>query len=132
MAPAQLWPWKLLLLGAEALMVVTVSSRLSARGFLLMCWCPLAVYETSFNAHPDVLGVALLALSMEARQRWVAALWCGLAVGAKALILPLCPFLFLANRRAWAVWAGTIALLYVHLGMQGSSAEWVRLEVGQF
>ena len=66
-APARLWPWKLILIGAEAIVLALLWPVLGARGRLLLAWCPLAIFETGFNAHPDALAIALV----------VAAWWLG-------------------------------------------------------
>ena len=96
-APARLWPWKLILFGAEATIVALLWSGLSARGRLLLAWCPLAIFETGFNAHPDVLAIALI----------VAAWWLGrgahpLAAGAAAgLAVATKVFALLLAIRLW-------------------------------
>lgn len=123
LAPGQLWAWKLLLLGIEAVMLAVLAARLSPRGFLFLAWCPLAVFETAFNAHPDALGVALLVLACVARRPGMAALWCGLAVAAKIFALPLAPFLLRRDWRAWGVFAATVGTLYAPFWLQGSGAD---------
>ena len=126
-APARLWPWKLILLGAELAIGAMLWSTLSARGRLLLAWCPLAVFETGLNAHPDVLAISLI----------VAAWWLGrkslplatgvavgLAVATKVFAVLLLPFLlWRQGYRAWAMAAATTLLLYAPFWLQGSAAD---------
>ena len=126
-APARLWPWKLILLGAELAILAMLWTELNARGRLLLAWCPLAILETGFNAHPDVLALALV----------VAAWWlgrksfplatgavAGLAVAAKVFALLIVPFvLWRSGRRAWAMAALTVCLLYAPFWWRGSAAD---------
>ncbi|WP_148217966.1 hypothetical protein [Opitutus terrae] len=126
-APAQLWPWKLILLAAEATTIVVLWAGLGARGRLLLAWCPLAIFETGFNAHPDALAIMLLVLSW----RWsrkslsvAAGLAAGLAVATKVFALLIIPFvLWRLGRRAWAAALGTIVLLYAPFWLRGSAAD---------
>ena len=81
-APGQLWPWKLLLFGADLLTLRLLTGALGARRALLYAWCPLLIQETAFNAHPDVLAIAAVVGALVAfqRQRWFwMAIWMALA-----------------------------------------------------
>jgi len=48
-APAQLWPWKLVLLGADLAVLLLLWEDLNGRGRLLLAWCPLVIFETVFK-----------------------------------------------------------------------------------
>ena len=122
-APGKLWAWKLLLLGAEAVMLVVLAHRLSPRAFLFLAWCPLAVFETAFNAHPDALGVMWLVLAMLVKRPRATAILCGLAVATKVFALPLVPFLLQGRGREWRWFAATVCALYLPFWAQGSSAD---------
>ncbi len=130
-APAQLWPWKLGLLGAELTILALLWPGLSTRGRLLLAWCPLAIFETGFNAHPDALALALLVAAWWlGRRAWsgAAAVALGLAVAAKVFAVLLAPFiLWRLRRRAWLVAAATVILLYAPFWLRGSLADFAGL-----
>jgi hypothetical protein len=130
-APAQLWPWKLMLLLAEAGIVALLWRQLSARGRLLLAWCPLAVFETGFNAHPDALALALLvaAWRLGAGGRAVTAgAVLGAAVAAKIFALLLAPFvLWRLGWRAWATAVAVIAIFYAPFWLRGCAADFAGL-----
>jgi hypothetical protein len=126
-APGQLWPWKLILLGSEIALLWLLWPRLETRGRLLLAWCPLAVFETGFNAHPDTLAIALLIAALCAARRQqatLAAVTIGLAVAAKIFAVLLVPFVLLPlGRRAWLIAGGCVALLYAPFWLNGSAAD---------
>jgi hypothetical protein len=133
-APGQLWPWKLLVAGCDLVLLALVVLLAGRAGqgtgvmvaALLMGWCPLAVFETSVNAHPDVVGVALLvgAVWMRTRASMVACgVLCGLAVAAKLFALPLAPFLLWRSWKAAAGFAGAVVLANAPFWLQGSTGE---------
>jgi len=126
-APAQLWPWKLILFGAELALFAMLWPVLGARGRLLLAWCPLAVFETGFNAHPDVLAIALLVASWwlgKKKYPQAAGVAAGFAVATKVFAVPLVPFLLW--RRGWRAWAwatGALVALYAPFWLRGSTAD---------
>jgi hypothetical protein len=90
----------------------------------------LAVFETSFNAHPDILGIALLLTALIFRQKkalLACAIFCALAVAAKIFALLLVPFLLGRRPRAWALFALVLAACYVPFWVRGSLADWAGL-----
>jgi alpha-1,6-mannosyltransferase len=97
------------------------------RAALFAAWCPLSIFETVFNAHPETLAVSLLVTALVTRQSnrdAALGLCCGLAVGAKIFALLLVPFLLW--RRRWIAWTGFIAALltcYAPFWRQGSAAD---------
>jgi hypothetical protein len=143
LAPGQLWPWKLLLLFA-VLVLMQISVRLArcgqagakdaleasvssgAHAALLVGWCPLLVFETGFNAHPDLLGVVFLAAAMYAsakKRDSACGVLCGLAVGAKLFALLLVPFLCRRSRQAWLGFVAIILFIYAPFWLQGTGAD---------
>lgn len=126
-APAQLWPWKFILFGAELAILALLWPGLNGRGRLLLAWCPLAVFETGFNAHPDALAIALLvaAWRLGTGGRAVAAgAVLGVAMAAKIFAVPLAPFvLWRLGWRAWAAAAGAVLALYAPFWLRGSTAD---------
>ena len=127
-APGQLWPWKLLLIGAELGLMVALRKKLSDAGFLLLAWCPLAVAESSFNAHPDMLGVALMVLAWRVRPPWLAGVLAAASGGAKVFGWLVAPFVLARSGwRAWAAFVVTLVVLYTPFLWNGGHAEFASL-----
>jgi hypothetical protein len=126
-APAQLWPWKLILLGAELAILAMLWPVLGARQRLLLAWCPLAIFETGFNAHPDTLAIALVVAAWWLGRKSLplaAGAAAGLAVATKVFAVLIAPFvLWRLGRRAWAVAAVAVGLLYAPFWWGGSTAD---------
>ncbi|MDP3073187.1 MAG: hypothetical protein Q8N18_23035 [Opitutaceae bacterium] len=126
-APAQLWPWKLILLGAELALGVLLWPVLGARGRLLLAWCPLAIFETGFNAHPDALAIALAVVAWRNRERgWgvAAGVALGAAIAAKVFAVLLAPFiLWRLGARAWIAAVGAGLACYAPFWLRGSGAD---------
>lgn len=126
-APAQLWPWKLILLGAELAIFAMLWPELNARRRLLLAWCPLSIFEIGFNAHPDVLAIALVVAAWWLSRKSLAlaaGAAAGLAVAAKVFALLLLPFLlWRQGLRAWAVGAAAGLALYAPFWLNGNAAD---------
>lgn len=127
LAPGSLLALKLLLLGADLALLALLAAIGGPRAAWFYGWCPLAVTEVAFHAHPE--GWALLwllaAWLCASRQRYLfAGVLAGFAVGAKAFAILAVPFL--AWRRP-AVFVPallvTLGLIYGPLLAIGSSAE---------
>ncbi len=127
-APARLWPWKLLLIAAELGLLLALRRRLSEAGFLLLAWCPLAVAESSFNAHPDMLGVALMTLAWTVRSPWLAGLLAAASGGTKVFGWMVAPFVLVkCGWRAWVGFSVTLIILYTPFLRNGGQAEFASL-----
>ena len=130
-APARLWPLKLILISADLLALALLLRLTSPRNALLYAWCPLVVQETAFTAHPDVLWVAAIvaALHALARARPARAAVCvGLALGTKIFALLLAPFLL--ARVAWRhrlLAVGVAAAMYLPFWLRGSAGDFAGL-----
>ncbi|MEO6246418.1 MAG: hypothetical protein ABIQ12_13370 [Opitutaceae bacterium] len=126
-APSRLWPWKLLLLASELALAALLWRGLSARGRLVLAWCPLAIFETGFNAHPDVLAITVLVAGWwAARRRWivVAGAAVGIAVATKIFAVLLGPFvLWRLGWRAWGAAGMAVVVCYAPFWAQGSAAD---------
>ena len=124
-APGRLWPWKVILLAADLLAIFMI--RRLARGWkpaLFFAWCPLLIFETSFNAHPESLAIAFLLGAIAARRSASTAVLCAVAIGAKLFAFLLVPLiLWSLPRRAWLIFGATLALLYAPFWLQGSAAD---------
>jgi hypothetical protein len=143
-SPGPLWPWKLVALGAELAAVVLLlgwartHARSSARTgveaeagvvlpALILGWCPLAVFETSFNAHPDIVGVAYLLGAMRCWQRskpGAAAVASALAVASRPMAAIIVPSLLGRKGKSWAVFVASLVVIYAPFWVRGSLAEW--------
>ena len=104
--------------------------------WLLLTSCPLAVFETSFNAHPEILAVAAaagaLALLVHAspRSRFGAGILLATAVAAKSTALLLLPWLWW--RGGPRVVVGTLVtglILYAPFCWSGGRAEFTGLQI---
>jgi hypothetical protein len=130
-APAQLWPLKLLLLAADLLTLALLLRLAPPRHVLLYAWCPLLIQETAFSAHPDSLWVffmvaALHALTMKRPVRL--AICCGLALATKFFAVIIVPFLLVC-----VVWKHRLLALlvvitaYLPFWLQGSVGDFAGL-----
>ena len=146
-APGQIWPWKMLLIFAAIGLIqytIRIAQRRQGRAgdaagsrpssaaavALLAGWCPLLIFETGFNAHPDLLGVAFLTAAMFTgvqKRDSVCGVLCGLAAGSKVFALLLVPFLLRRSRRAWVGFVVTVILLYAPFWLQGSGGDFTGL-----
>lgn len=100
--PASLVVLKGLFVLFEGLLLYFLSYFLTVRWLLVAAWCPLLVFETSFQAHPDVIGVAFLAGAVWASRRerpWAAMVFLALATGAKPFAVLVWPFV--VGRGSW-------------------------------
>lgn len=130
-APGQLWPWKLLLLLADAALVLLLlkgfgNSEGRVKAAYFAAWCPLSVFETGFNAHPDALGVTLLVAAVVAWRSHptrLTGVFLGLAICAKVFALLMLPYLLWRSRHAWWTTALVVILCYAPFWMQGSLAD---------
>jgi uncharacterized membrane protein len=93
----------------------------------------LSIFETSFNAHPDALAVALLTFALVAdrngHHRWLG-VCCGAAVAAKVFAILLVPFLlWRRGGRAWAAFVLVLSAFYLPFWLQGSTADFEGLRI---
>ncbi len=92
---------------------------------LLYAWCPLALKEFAFTAHPDIIGACLLLAAFVARKNnrtVVACVLLGLAICTKVFaVLALPFFLYRQPLRYWVITLGVIALLYLPFLFQGQT-----------
>ena len=130
-APDRLWPWKLILLAAD-LGALGILRRLmrGEKSALFFAWCPLLIFETAFNAHPESLAIGLLLAALATRRALAAGILCALAVGAKIPALLLAPqILWSLPRKAWLVFGATLTALYAPFIFQHSAADLAGLRI---
>lgn len=132
-APGSLFTLKLFLLLSDfgiMLLLLIIGGR---RAAWFYGWCPLAVAETAFHAHPDAWALLwlLAAWVYASRQRYfLAGALVGVAVGAKIFALLAVPFL-VWRRPAIVLPAFLVVLgiIYTPILTTGSSAEWGGMHV---
>lgn len=125
--PASLITLKCLFVIFEALALFFLSRFLSTRWLLVAAWCPLLIFETTFQAHPDIIGVAFLIAALWASKRekpWLAMLLLGLATCAKPFAILAWPFL--VKKESWfrqgCLFAVTLFLIYLPFVWRSSDA----------
>lgn len=125
--PAHLWPLKALWFLADVGILCWLWRIGGPLAVFLYGWCPLAVQETAFTAHPDVLGafflIAALGCWKRSRYAWTSVLMGG-AIATKITGILVAPFLF--KGRSWrfvAICIGTLAMLYLPFWIQGSAGD---------
>ena len=92
-----LWPWKLIVMIADASVVALLVRTLGSRT-LLYAWSPLVVHEIAVAAHPDGLVGALILLAYLAARRgelWWLAVCVGTAAAMKVHAVLALPFLIM-------------------------------------
>ncbi len=129
--PGSLWPWKAILLAADILLIVVLqysrSEETGKKAAVFAAWCPLSIYETAFNAHPDGLAVSLMTLALlmhlQKRIRWLGAIG-GLAVATKVFAVLIIPFLLIKSTcKSWLYFVLALLACYVPFWIQGSAAD---------
>ncbi len=124
-APGNLVPVQLILIGIDVLLIRLLVSVAPSRFVLLYAWCPLVVKEIAFTAHPDGLAVclAIAAVLLRYRHQATAAAIClAFAVGAKVFALLLVPFVLArAGYRPTLVFAAVLAGIYAPFVIQGDT-----------
>lgn len=127
LGPADLLILKGLFVLFEALLLFLLSRFLSQHWLVLAAWCPLLVFETSFQAHPDVIAVALMFAAYWAAQRrypFLAMVLLAVATCAKPFAVLLWPFIVQERRwfRQGLLLAAVISLIYLPFLLQRSDA----------
>jgi len=126
LSPAKLWGLKILFILAEAGMLFILFKLLNPRNFLLAAWCPLLVIETSFQAHPDIVGVSLLTCGLYAslkEKSYRSMIFVGLAISTKVFAILALPF-WLRKKIFFkqGILAGLVILTcYIPFLLQGSN-----------
>ena len=130
-APAKLWPWKLMLLAADLLTLALLLRLVPPRHALLYAWCPLLIQETAFTAHPDSLWVFFLVAALHDFSKGKharMAVCCGLALATKVFALLIVPFLLMRAGWKYRLLAlGVFAAVYLPFWLQGSAADFAGL-----
>jgi len=132
-SPANLITLKCLFLIADLALMGLIAWRSSRRTLLLYAWCPLLIFEVSFNAHPDLLGAALVFAGYQSHLRGriiLPAVLVGLACAVKILAVVAVPVLIWRGRwRSALAFAITLLAVYTPFILQGSTADWEGLLV---
>ena len=125
LSPANIHILQLIMVIFDLAVIWLLGRCAPARHVLLYAWCPLALKELAFTAHPDVIGACLLLAAFIARKNSRAGVACmllGLAICAKIFALLALPFfLYRQPLRYWGITFGAIALLYFPFLIQGQT-----------
>ena len=110
---------------ADLALVALLCRHAAPRFVLLYAWCPLLVKETAFNAHPDVIAIALLFAAMHFRvvgKPVAVAVLLAAAVASKAFAILLLPFLlWRLPLRYGLLCLMSLLILYAPFLLQGAS-----------
>jgi len=125
--PLKLWSLRLVMLITELSVLLLFSRIATVRQLLLLAWCPLLIYESLFQVHPDFLAASFLMFAYCARKRdyhiWTG-ISCALALGIKVTVLPCLAFLLWPCRKQ-GILAFVISMLvmYIPFFIQGTRAD---------
>lgn len=123
LSPGSWWAWKALLCLAELSTLYLVVKFLPKQTLLWYAWCPLGLFETWINSHPDALAVLPLTagLAVMARRPACGGLLLGMATATRIQMVPVV-VIWLLNG-SWRRIAGAVAvvsLIYLPLVAGGS------------
>ncbi len=125
LSPADIDVLQLIMALFDLVVIWLLGRCASARNVLLYAWCPLALKEFAFTAHPDIIGACLLLAAFVARKNSRAVVACillGFAICTKVFaVLALPFFLYRQPLRDWGITFGVIALLYSPFLLQGQA-----------
>jgi hypothetical protein len=118
---SHLLTWRLLLIGAELLLILALAALLRERAaslnnLVLYAWHPLAVVEIAGNGHIEPLAIALLMaglLSVRKGRPWLAGALLGLSVAVKFVAAPIIA-LTAETRRARVIAAATAVIVILY------------------
>ncbi|MFQ3669937.1 MAG: hypothetical protein SNJ84_00605 [Verrucomicrobiia bacterium] len=109
------------------------SLPLAPRSLLLLSWCPLLIFEGSFQAHIDLAGFAALLAAWALRHRaqpMALGIALSLAVGVKLYALLFVPFLLWRQPpRSWIAFGVGGLCLYGFFWFRGGGNEWSSLKI---
>jgi len=115
-APLKLWSLRFIMLAVEMLILWRFSKVASVRQLLLFAWCPLLIYESMFQVHPD--------FSRKQEGSIWTGICCALAIGIKITVLPALAFLLWPlKKRDILAFILTGLVMYLPFLMQGSRAD---------
>ncbi|MGS2723719.1 hypothetical protein ACVBEJ_08215 [Porticoccus sp. GXU_MW_L64] len=133
-APGEIWPLQAIIALLDMALILLLLKLAPVRSVLLYAWCPLAIKEFAFTAHPDIIAIVplLAALITTQRQQWQRTAIClALAVAGKLFALILVPLLLRFQWRSWLVFGATLAALWLPIsggvlpqGLSAMAADW--------
>jgi alpha-1,6-mannosyltransferase len=112
-APAALWPIKLLLIMANLALIALLLRSAAPRMVLLYAWNPLVFKEVALTAHPDALLTLPLLMAWQYRNiggTWLKGALFGIALAVKISALPTMAWLLWQKRYRAIPLAGLIVL----------------------
>ncbi len=105
LSPGEIWPLKLIVFGAEVIILYVLYYRVTPQSFVLFAFCPLLIHAMSINMHVDVIALTFVCVafkSWEGKRVIICGLLLGLACSIKiyaVIILPLFLFPAVLSRR---------------------------------
>jgi alpha-1,6-mannosyltransferase len=106
-------------------LIFAMSKFVTPRNLLIYAWCPLAIKEIAFTAHPDIVGALLVFMAFGARyhaKSMTAAIIISLACAAKIFAFLALPFfIFRQPPKIWLTVFGVLLLLYLPFILQGQA-----------
>ena len=123
LCPGSWWTWKILLCLTELGTLYLVARYLPPRTLLWYAWCPLGLFETWINGHPDALAILPLTagLAVIARRPACGGLLLGLATVTRMQMLPVAMVQLLhGSWRCVAAAIGVAVVIYLPLLACGS------------
>jgi hypothetical protein len=129
-APGAIWPWKFMLMLALGAMIAGLRAwdpRMSAARLWLVAMSPPIFFECALNAHPDLIGIALLtaAFASATKHPCVSGVLMALSCGCRVQAFVMLPFLLWAwPWRGRISWLFSIAANYAPFVVNGSPTEW--------
>jgi alpha-1,6-mannosyltransferase len=122
-APAALWPIKLMLILANLALIALLLRSASPRMVLLYAWNPLVFKEVALTAHPDALLALPLLMAWQYRNIggvWLKGALFGIALAVKISALPAMAWL-LWQKRYWAIPLAGLTVLATYLPFVGTA-----------
>ena len=119
-SPGTIWPLKIFTTLADIAIILLLLNFASKRSVLLYAWSPLIIKEFTITAHPDILAVLLVMLTVlfyQRKQPYTMVLCLALAAGIKVFALLLAPLLIALNWRAWLIMVGSMMVVAMPFGI---------------
>jgi alpha-1,6-mannosyltransferase len=125
-APAKLWPIKVILILANLVLIFLLLKHASAKQVMLYAWNPLVFKEVALTSHPDALLGLIVFIAWLTRKHWygrVSGIIFGIALAVKISALPALAWLFWKRQFSSIVIAIAI-FLACYIPFIGAGSDW--------
>lgn len=130
-APAKLWPIKLILVLANLGLIFLLLKNASAKSVMLYAWNPLVFKEVALTSHPDALVPLLIFIAWLTRVHWqgrMSGILFGLALATKISVLP--GLIWLLWKRQYVGIGIAFAVFFAcYLPFVGTGSDWSGFKV---